>query len=134
GGAVRAVSALQVAQHAALRVMVAKGERLGLRKADRPFCKRHLRFLAQIIQRKPPPDRGGRKAGFGGKIVKRRALAQQRRERRRLIERRQVLALHVFDGGKAQRVVFGQLVPDLDFHAEVGSDLAALLQQLEGAV
>ena len=51
----------------------------------------------------------GERPGLGGEIVKGRALADQRGERRRLIERGQVLALHVLDRGKAQRLLLGQL-------------------------
>nr|WP_041344643.1 hypothetical protein [Nitrobacter winogradskyi] len=134
GGAVGDVPALQVAQHAALRVRITERQRFGLRKGDRSRRQRFLRFPAQIVQRQPPPDGRVGKTRLRGKIIKACALANERGERRRLIERRQILSLHVLDGRKAQRIVFAELAADFDGDAEILRDVAALLQQLQGAV
>jgi hypothetical protein len=120
------ITAHNVLHDRLLLLHAAKGQRFGLRKRKFLIAQRFLRLLTKIVQHEPAPDGRQRKPCLGGKVFKACAFAHQHCEGDGFIERRQVFALHVLDGGKVQLVVLGQLAAHFHRHGKIAADGAAL--------
>ncbi len=128
------VALFQPFQHGPLLLVSAEGQRLGHTQGYLPLADFRPGLVAQGRQRQPPLDGTLGHTGPGGHVGHGRALGHKGGEGLGLVHGVQLLALHVLDGGQPQGVGGGQALPDVHRHGEVGGDVAALRQQLQGAV
>ncbi len=117
----------------ALRLRRSQRHGFGLREADLSVTQGRGRLFAETIEGHTAPDGRCAEARLGDKVFQRRPFANQRCECGGLVKRRQVFTLKVLDGGEPEGFILRQSVADFDGHAERRLDVAAFLEQLQGA-
>ena len=118
-----------------LGLMGAEGEGLGLGQCDGAGGQRVLRLIAEADKGDAAFDGRGAQARLRGDILDvGLTVLKEPGDGGRFVQRRKVLALDVFHGGDAYRILAGEIGTDIDGHRVIASHVPLFQQQLQGTV